>query len=179
MDDSSDEPEILRVYQLVGQVVAASQLFEVIFVIGAKLALKQADVRALEDVMQVSESKSFKQATKALLNELKMAKLIEPGLESRVARVAEDRHRVIHRSFFEFGWPNPPDQLKTKEFVRLCKRVIADSQALIVEFVELVLAWMMRFPVSSETALSFDQLKFKELAIQIRRQSAAFNAGEH
>src|SRR5438105_12979346 len=119
--------ESQTLFHLVGLTVAASQIFEVIFVLGARLALKQADVEVLEDVKPVSEEKSFKQPLKGLLNELSAAQSIDPGLETRISRLIEDRHRVIHRSFREFGWPGPMSPEKEGDFRQLCARVASES----------------------------------------------------
>jgi hypothetical protein len=159
------ELEITRLYQLIGEAVYASQLFEVAFVIAAKLPLKQADARLLEDVEPISQSTSFKQASKALLKELNGAQSIDRNLAGRIERLVDDRHRVVHRSFLEFGFPGP---LKTEQFAVLCRRVTAESQLLLFDLIELVFAWMKRFPAHPDSA-SVEE-KFKLLAGTVRRQ---------
>src|SRR6266404_2579568 len=158
------EPEITRLYQLIGEAVFASQLFEVAFVIAGKLALKQADTHLLDDVEPISQSRSFKQASKVLLNELNSAQSIDPNLAKRIERLIDDRHRVVHRSFLEFGLPGP---LNTEQYAELCRRVTAESQLLLIELIELVFAWMKRFPVRPDAASA--EKKFKALAATVRR----------
>jgi hypothetical protein len=167
----STVPESTDLFHLVGVGVAASQVFEVIFVIAAKLVLKQPDVQVLEDIEPISQSKSFKQPVTALLRELSKAQAIEPELEGRVTRLIENRHRMIHRLFLEFGWPAAIPREKEGDFVQLCARVASESQAISIVFVDLVLNWMKRFPAMSETALAHEH-KFAELAARIRAQSS-------
>jgi hypothetical protein len=153
-------------FHLVGVAVASSQLFEVVFVIAGKLALKQADIAELERIEPLSESRSFKQPIKALLNELAKAGSIAPGLEDEISCLLEDRHKVVHRAFLESGWPGSMTAEKEAEFVSLCARVTNESQRLAHVFVELVFAWMAKFPGLSPTAAEYAG-KFKELALKI------------
>jgi len=105
-----EEPSDL--FRLVGTTVAASQIFEVTFVLAARLVLKQPDVLQLEDIEPISQSKSFKQPVKGLLRELSQAQSIPSDLEVRVTSLVENRNRIIHRSFLEFG--RPPCQVKRR-----------------------------------------------------------------
>lgn len=152
--------------------MAASQIFEVIFVLGARLALKQADVEVFEDIEPLSRAKSFKQPVKGLLKELSQAQSIDPGLETRISTLIENRHRVIHRSFLEFGWPGPMETNREADFRQLCAGVVSESNAMSIVFVDLVLTWMKRFPATSPTAIAHEG-RFKELAARIRGQSGA------
>lgn len=151
----------------VGVAVAISQVFEVIFVIASKLALKQADVAALEDVEALSKSKAFKQASKALLNELAQAGLVDSSLEASISSLIEDRHKIVHRSFLECGWPGPMSAEVEGQFVALCARVSTQSMALCNEFVDLTLNWMKKYPATSPTALMHEE-KFRELATRMQ-----------
>ena len=160
------EPEITRLHQLIGEAVYASQVFEVAFVIAGKLAFQQADARLLEDVEPISQSRSFKQASKALLNELNNAQSIDPGFAGRIERLVDDRHRVVHRAFLEFGLPGP---LKTEQLAELCRQVTAESQLLVIDLIELVFTWMKRFLALSDTASAEQQLK--ALAATVRQAS--------
>jgi hypothetical protein len=162
------EPEITLLYHLIGEAVYASQVFEVAFVIAGKLALQQADARLLEDVEPISQSRSFKQASKALLNELNSAQSIDSNLAGRIERLIDDRHRVVHRAFLEFGVPGP---LKTEQYAELCRQVTAESQLLLIDLIELVFAWMKRFPTRPEAASAEQQ--FKLLAATVRQASVA------
>jgi len=166
------QEESKSLFHIVGVTVAASQIFETVFVLGARLALKQADIQVLEDIEPISESRSFKQPAKALLNELSQAQSIEPGLESRITKLIDERHRVIHRLFREFGWPAAMPPKKEAEFRRLCAWVTSESDAMSIVFTELVLTWMKRFPATSPTAIKYEG-NFKELAAHIRTQSEA------
>lgn len=169
--------EPLDLFRLVGTTVAASQIFEVTFVLAARLVLKQPDVLQLEDIEPISQSKSFKQPVKGLLRELSQAQSIPGDLEVRVTSLVEKRNRVIHRSFLEFGWPAAMPSEKKEQFVRLCVNVSAESQALSIVFVDMVLSWMKKFPAMSETTLKHEHL-FRELAVTIRGQAAQVNAAQ-
>jgi len=171
----SAAPEPSSLFHVVGVTVAASQIFEVIFILVARLALKQADVDVLEDIEPLSQDKSFKQPVKGLLKELGQAQSIDPALEARISTLIENRHRVIHRSFFQFGWPGPMDSPKEADFRQLCALVVSESNAMSIVFVDLVLTWMKRFPATSPTALAHEG-KFNELAARIRSQSKVFYA---
>jgi hypothetical protein len=153
-------------FRAVGVAVASAQLFEVVFVIAGKLALKQADIAELERVEPLSASRSFKQPVKALLNELAQAGSVDPKLGEEISRVLEDRHRIIHRAFLECGWPSQMTSEKTAEFVELCAHVNAESQRLAHVFIPLVFAWMSRFTELSPTAKEYEA-KFKELAMRV------------
>lgn len=167
------EPKSL--FHLVGVTVAASQIFETVFVLGARLALKQANVEVLEDIEPISEAKSFKQPVKALLNELSRAQSLDAGLEARISRLLEDRHRVIHRLFREFGWPAAMSLCKETEFRQLCARVASESNAMSIIFTDLMLSWMKRFPATSPTGMAYES-HFNQLAARIRSQSERANA---
>ena len=94
-----------QLYTLIGTAVIASQQFEVIFVLAAKLALKQDNVAVIEDVVPVSQTKSFRQPIAALLKEIRKVRELDPGISARIAALTNDRHRVVHRLALEFGWP--------------------------------------------------------------------------
>ena len=164
-----------NLFHIVGVAVAASQTFETVFVMTARLALKQADAEVFEDIVPVSASKALKQPIKALLNELGEAQLVEPDLEERLSRLIEDRHRMIHRAFQEFGWPSAMSPEKEAAFRQLAIKVAAESQAMSIVFAHLLLTWMKRFPATSPTATKHEA-QFKELAERIRAQSEAVNA---
>lgn len=165
----------LNLFHVVGVAVAASQIFETVFVMSARLALKQSDAEVFEDIVPVSASKALKQPIKALLKELGEAQLLEPDLERRVSRLIEDRHRVIHRALHEFGWPTAMPPEKEAAFRQLATKVAAESQAMSIVFVDLLLTWMKRFPATSPTATKHEA-QFRELAVLIRSQSEAANA---
>lgn len=167
------EPKSL--FHVVGVAVAASQIFETVFVLGARLALKQADVQVLEDIEPLSQAKAFKQPVKALLNELSQAQSIEVGLEARISKLMVDRHRVIHHLFLEFGWPAAMPVDKETEIRQLCARVVSESNAMSAVFADLLLAWMKRFPATSPTAIAYEG-DFKKLAARIRIESETNNA---
>jgi hypothetical protein len=155
-------------FHAVGVAVASSQIFEVVFVIAGRLALKQADIAELEKIEPLSSSKSFKQPVKALLKELSQVGSVDPKLEDEISGLLEDRHRIIHRAFLESGWPGQMTEQKTAEFVELCARVSSESQRLAHVFIPLIFAWMARFTELSPTAKEYEG-KFEELAARIMK----------
>jgi hypothetical protein len=170
----ADSKETVDLFHLVGTVVAASQIFEIVFVLAARLALKQANIQSLEELEPLTKSKSFKRPVKALLKKLSKAQSIDAGLDVRVSKLVEKRHRVLHRSFLEFGWPIAMAPEKDAEFRMLCVQVGVESQAMSVVFIDLLLTWMKRFPATSATAIAHEA-EFKDLAVRIRSQSEAIS----
>ena len=171
----SADPVPRTLFHFVGLGVAASQIFETIFVVAARLVLKSAANGISADVDPILDPKWFKQPAKALLKELGEAQVVEPGLEARMSRLIDDRHRMIHRLFYEFGWPAPMTRQKEEEFTQLCLRVVGESQAVSQIFVDAVLNWMRLFPATSQTAIEYEE-RFKELAARIVIQSARINS---
>ena len=171
----SADPVPRTIFHLVGLGVAASQIFETIFVVAARLVLKPAANGISADVDPILNPKWFKQPAQALLKELGNAQLAEPGLEARMFCLIDDRHRMIHRLFYEFGWPAPMTKQKEEELTQLCLRVVSESLAVSQVFIDVVLNWMRLFPATSQTAIEHEE-KFKELADRIVVQSARINS---
>jgi hypothetical protein len=138
-------------YRLAGLALAASQMFERIFVITAKLAIQQGDAGTLDEIVPLSASRSFKQPLKAIVQELNKVQAISPELEDRFAELIESRHKLVHRAFAEYGWPLFENDEAAAKFRDLCKLIISESIELAQLLEKVSLAWMLKFP---ETAVS-------------------------
>ncbi|MFT6904810.1 MAG: hypothetical protein ACJAS1_001464 [Oleiphilaceae bacterium] len=161
-----EESNNQNIFHLVGVVVASSQLFETVFILTAKFALKQPDLAVFKDIKPTA----FKQAVNALLNELLHNKKISEELASRIKILVENRHKIIHRAFLECGWPAPLSEEKERLHSKLCIKVIAESQALSVVLMDILLPWMENFPETEKTAKEYKQ-KFVELSERVNTQS--------
>jgi hypothetical protein len=148
MNDLTDQVA----YTALGSAVIASQVFEAAFVTAAKLALQQPDAQTIEDIVPLSISKSFKQPITAILRELNGSGVVDATLESRVTRLVEQRHRIIHRQFLQGTWPGRPDSDDRLVFYNTCIAVTKESTALAVEFADLLLGWMDRIAALESTA---------------------------
>jgi hypothetical protein len=144
-------PEDESYYRLAGCALAASQVFERIFVIAAKLAIQQGDADTLEEIVPLSASRSFKQPIKAIVQELSKVQAISPELENRFAELIESRHKLVHRAFAEYGWPLLENDEAAAKFRDLCKLIISESTELTQLLHKVVLAWMLRFPETAVT----------------------------
>ncbi len=163
----------LLVYQMVGLLVEACQLFEICFVMSARLALKQPDAKLLEDVVPLGElGKAAKQATSALIRELKDGDLLNEELANRVISFLEKRHRIIHREYLISRWPMHDINWR-KTFLALCLEVAAEARDLTHVFAKLLLEWNLRFPQLEESARQ-RLLIIKDLEEMIRRREKSY-----
>ncbi|WP_115086339.1 hypothetical protein [Pseudomonas wadenswilerensis] len=134
-----------QIYEAIGVAVVSCQMFERIFVVAARLAIKQADADTLEDVVPVHSSTAFKQPVKAILNEVSEIGPM-PELVERITSLVEDRHRVVHRLTGEVNWPAAATFEERVEIRALCIRVASESKELHGVMVQLLTDWMSRFP---------------------------------
>ena len=160
-------------YQLAGFALAASQVFEVAFVVAAKLALKQDDANTLDEVVPLSASRSFKQPIAAILKELTAVEKVPAEVEQRMAVLIDKRHTLVHRAFAEFGWPAIETDEAALRFKELCLTIHAESTSLGHQLHLLILAWMKRFPETSTTVRKHQE-QFGILTDDIDRAAAAF-----
>lgn len=138
-------------YEYIGQAVAAVQQFELVFILVAKFAIKQNDVSVLEDIVPISQKKSFKQPLADVLSEIKKENAIGPDLDGRIQSLVEHRNTIVHRLTLDFGWPERVE--RTPEIIELCKRVTADSIDLVNTFMPVLLVWMNKFPALQQTVI--------------------------
>jgi hypothetical protein len=141
MEDLSDA----ALYQAVGLATISSQIFEKVFVVIVRFAVKQDDAHSFDEIKSVETATAFKQPTKALLKEISGNAHIEQ-LEERISQLIEDRHRVIHRLVDEGGWPGPCTDSQRREILELCARVRSESIALNEALTPLMASWVSRFP---------------------------------
>ncbi|OAE13588.1 hypothetical protein AZH11_02825 [Pseudomonas simiae] len=141
MEDLSDA----ALYQAVGLAVIGSQVFEKVFVVAVRFAIKQGNVHSFDEIKTFEAATAFKQPTKALLNEISGHSQIEL-LEERIIRLIEDRHRIVHRLVDEGGWPGPSTDTQRRELLDLCARVRSESVALNEALAPLMADWVSRFP---------------------------------
>lgn len=139
-----------QVYEAIGSAVVASQLFERIFIVASKLAIKQDNIESLDQVVPVLAKKAFKQPVKALLKELDGLPLVA-NLEQRILKLIENRHRVVHRLVEETGWPISLDQSQRFEIRELCLEVMKESLDLHTAFLKILVEWGKRFPELHES----------------------------
>ncbi|MGY2285223.1 hypothetical protein [Pseudomonas gingeri] len=138
-----------ELYQAIGTAVVGSQMFERMFVIAARFAIKQADIYTFEDIVPLKGEGPFKQAVKAILNEIS-EELADPQLVERIECFLEDRHKVVHRLAGEYIWPAETTDSERREIMELCLRVSSESNALNKLVFNLMTEWICRFPVIAE-----------------------------
>ncbi|KTC18430.1 hypothetical protein AO391_03130 [Pseudomonas marginalis ICMP 9505] len=141
MEDLSDA----ALYQAVGLATIGSQIFEKVFVVAVRFAIKQDNVHSFDQLRTVEAAKAFKQPAKALLDQVSGHAQIE-HLAERILRLIEDRNRVVHRLVDEGGWPGPCTDAQRREILELCTRVRFESVALNEELAPLMANWVSRFP---------------------------------
>ena len=146
-----------QLYQAVGEVVGASQIFEVAFLLFAKLALKNRFVGSLEEVQPVSKS-SFKQPSKSVLKELAEIVQLDPVFLNRVEKLIENRHEIVHRQFLTDGWPRPLSPERSERFYQLCRDTVLESKTLTIELLALLVEWLDRFPKSKDFAAKHKEM---------------------
>ncbi|KQV21049.1 hypothetical protein ASC74_18510 [Pseudomonas sp. Root329] len=138
-----------RIYEAIGMAVVAAQMFENIFIIACRLAIKQADATTVEDVVPVQADKALKQPVKALLKELSGVQPIA-ALEDRVLALIERRHIVVHRLQEATGWPGNVTDQQRIDIRELCIEVSAEGLDLHTTFLQLLGEWGKRFPNMQE-----------------------------
>jgi hypothetical protein len=138
-----------QIYEAIGMAVVSAQLFENIFIIASRLAIKQANVITMEDIVPVQAAKALKQPVKALLKELSGVEPIS-HLEDRVLALIEKRHTVVHRLQEKTGWPGELNTQQRIAIRELCIEISAESLDLHTIFVQLLGQWAMRFPSMRE-----------------------------
>jgi hypothetical protein len=90
-----------------GAAIAAAQIFETEFVLGAGLALTQSHVDVLEDIEPISEAKSFKKPVRKtlLLGLVALRRLQRPGHNCGDGEMRNQGHEAERRRAF-FGVPS-------------------------------------------------------------------------
>lgn len=141
MEDLSDA----AIYQAVGLATISAQIFEKVFVVIVRFAVKQDDVYSFEGIKSFETAKAFKQATMSLLNEISGSAHIDL-LEDRISQLIDDRHRVVHRLVDEGGWPGLCTDAQRREILELCARVRSESIALNEALTPIMASWVNRFP---------------------------------
>jgi nucleoside-triphosphatase THEP1 len=133
-------------YRAIGMATVSSQLFEKVFVLAARFAFKQPDVRTIEEIVPVKTSTAFKQPVKALLKEISGSVPL-PELEDRISALIEKRHRVVHRIVEETGWPGKTSTEEQRQDIgQLCDEVISESKLLTDVLYDLMVEWMAKIP---------------------------------
>ncbi|MFV3337872.1 hypothetical protein ACNFB1_11890 [Pseudomonas sp. NY15349] len=137
------------IYQAIGSAVVGSQMFERMFVIAARFAIKQSDIYSFEDIVPLKGGGAFKQPVKAILNEIS-EDLANPELAKRIESLVEDRHKVVHRLAGEYVWPAETTKEEKREIMDLCLRVSSESAALNKIVFDMMIDWICRFPSMGE-----------------------------
>jgi hypothetical protein len=139
-----------RYYEAIGQAVYASQIFEFIFVMTVRLALKQEDVTTLEDLVPLSFKKSFKTPVTSLLRDVGTATHLSDDLVARIEDWVQRRHKIIHRKLLEDGWPENHEAAKLAFAIAECKQVSKDGAILAAELCDVLLPWYEKFEKANE-----------------------------
>jgi len=139
-------PTDADLYQSIGRAIIATQMFETMFVLSARLAMKQKDAQILEGIVPISISHAVKQPIKSLLKELSSNASIDPRLESRIEALIESRHEIVHRQFLSGGWPSLKSDEARVALRERCVMVNTESVALALELIGMLLSWSARFP---------------------------------
>lgn len=137
--------EDVGLFAAVGHAVVSAQLFEKLFVITARLAIKQANLQVFEEIKTVEAAVAFKQPIKALLKEVSGA-LQAGGLAERIERLIEDRNLLVHRLVDEGPWPGQITQKQREHLISICTRVSEESSAVVEILNPLMREWVARFP---------------------------------
>lgn len=92
---------LAEVSKAIGDCVIGCQLFETLFVMLCKRVLPPEHQHGPIEPLSPGD---WKQASKALFNELKTKIDIDPDYEARFERFVKDRHTVIHRGVIQLGF---------------------------------------------------------------------------
>lgn len=136
-------------YKAIGAAVIGSQMFERMFVIAARFAIKQSGIYTFEDIVPLKGEGPFKQPIKAILNEISN-ELADPQLVKRIECFLEDRHKVVHRLAGEYTWPAETTEGERREIMELCLRVSSESSSLNQLVFNMMTDWICRFPTMGE-----------------------------
>ena len=129
----------------IGHAVVSAQLFEKVFIVAARLAIKHADIQVLQEVETIEVAKAFKQPIKALLKEIS-GKLPAVELEERIDRLIDERNVVVHHIVDQGPWPGPVTTEERQHLFSLCVRVSEESSVLTEILNAMTEQWIARFP---------------------------------
>jgi hypothetical protein len=141
---SSRKPKI-NPMQAIGVAVFSAQIFEAVFVVVARTALKHPHAQQLEDIAPIS-AKAYKQPIIALLKELIPKNQIDSVLADRIFSIIEDRNLLVHRIFLAKGTPSLPDSDFDEGLIHLCRRIYSESGTVAAELLDLFISYSARFP---------------------------------
>lgn len=147
----SHKPE-LDPMRVVGVAVFTAQIFEALFVVVARTALKHPDAQQLEDIAPLS-AKAYKQPVIALLKELTSQDQIDSVLAERIFALIEDRNFLVHRIFLTKGMPSLSDSDFNEGLIHLCRRIYSESGAVAADLLDLFMSYSTRFPEAAEFVL--------------------------
>lgn len=145
-----------RLHDAIGKVVYASQMFEFVFTITVRLAIKQRDVHHKKDFQPIIEATGFKTAVANWLKDPLVKAALSEEQAKRIAQWVEYRHLIIHRWFLEEGWPTDKEAQKIEAFINKCRTTEYEAYALSAELCDLLIPWKEKFPEFQDTA---DHLK--------------------
>lgn len=132
-------------FSAIGLAVVSAQLFEKVFVVAARLAIKQANIEVLEEVETIEVAKAFKQPIKALLKEIS-GKMPTTELEQRIDRLISERNVVVHKLVDEGPWPGTTTAEERLRLLSMCARVSQESSVLTDVLNSMTAQWLARFP---------------------------------
>lgn len=139
------EVEDVGLFAAIGHAVVSAQLFEKLFVITARFAVKQANLKVFEEIKTVEAAEAFKQPIKALLKEVS-GDLQASGLAERIESLIDDRNLLVHRLVDESPWPGQITEEQRAHLVSICTRVSEESSAIVEALNPLMREWMVKFP---------------------------------
>ena len=171
-DDNSADFEALR---QMGGAVFTAQMFEALFVLVARSALKCPDAKDFDEIAPFPD-KAFKQPVAALVKELGQTGQIDPKLADRINDWVEARHTLVHRLILS------KPHMKNADFWQsmkdLSKTVYVTSTELCLELMEVFVSYAERMPQAKswliENRESFEA--FSKFGKEVRTQVAAGTA---
>ena len=124
-----------------GAAVLTAQMFETLFVLVARSALKWPLARDFDEIAPFGKQ-AFKQPVAALVKELSSASQIDPDLADRVNAWVENRHALVHRHLLENVEKSDAEYWETMK--ALSKLVFTESAELCGVFIALFMPYLAK-----------------------------------
>jgi hypothetical protein len=133
----------------IGVAVVVAQMFEAVFVMVARTALKHPDAVQMEDIAPFS-AKAYKQPVTALLRELTDHEQIDCGLADRIFDLIEDRNLLVHRIFLARAASDSVENIFDDALLHLCRKVYSEAGALSADLLDMFFAYSERFQEAAQ-----------------------------
>lgn len=139
----------------IGVSVLAMQLFEHVFVMVSKTALKYPEIERFDELPDISDS-DFRKPVSRLVSELLGANQVDQTLADRIVLLLRDRNEVIHRHLFSYVRDNGSAEGMLESFGTIARRVYLEAFVLSDDLIQLFGKYVERFPEQAKLA---DELK--------------------